>query len=60
VPILLYSTFYISFGIWIMKATIDQTPRELDETVRVDDAGTFAILRHLLVRLSASGMVTTV
>jgi multiple sugar transport system permease protein len=59
VLILLYSTFYISLGIWIMKATIDQIPRELDEAARVDGAGTFAILRHLVARLSTSGMVTT-
>ncbi len=59
VLILLYATFYASLGTWVMKATIDQIPRELDEAARVDGANTIGILRHVILRLAAPGMVAT-
>ncbi len=59
VLILLYASFYVSLGTWIMKATIDQIPHELDEAARVDGAGTPRILRHIVLRLAAPGLVAT-
>ena len=32
--ILLYATFFVSLSTWIMKAGIDQIPRELEEAAR--------------------------
>ena len=57
VLILLYASFYVSLGTWIMKAAIDQIPRSLDEAARVDGAGVVGILRHVVIRLAAPGMV---
>jgi multiple sugar transport system permease protein len=59
VLILLYASFYVSLGTWIMKATIDQIPTALDEAARVDGAGTLRILRHVILRLAAPGLVAT-
>ena len=36
--ILLYATFYVSLGAVLMRAFIDQIPRELDEAAMVDGA----------------------
>lgn len=57
VLILLYASFYVSLGTWIMKATIDQIPRSLDEAARVDGAGVWHVLRHVVMPLAAAGMV---
>jgi multiple sugar transport system permease protein len=38
VLILLYATFFVSLSTWIMKAFIDQLPRELEEAAYVDGA----------------------
>ena len=57
VLILLYATFYVSLGTWIMKTAIDTIPRELDEAARVDGAGTLGILRRIIIPLGAPGMI---
>ena len=59
VLIVLYAAFYASLGTWVMKATIDQIPRELDEAARIDGASTWGILRHVILRLAAPGMVAS-
>lgn len=59
VLIVLYATFFVSLNTWIMKAFIDQIPRELDEAAIVDGAGTLNVLRHVTVPLSVQGMVAT-
>jgi len=57
--IVLYATFFVSLNTWIMKAFIDQIPRELDEAAIVDGANTFKVLRYVIVPLSLQGMVAT-
>ncbi len=57
VLILLYATFFVSLGTWIMKTTIDQIPTELDEAARVDGAGMLRIMRHIILPLGAQGMI---
>ena len=59
VLILLYATFFVSLNTWIMKAFIDQIPRELDEAAIVDGANMFNVLRHVTVPLSVQGIVAT-
>ena len=59
VLILLYATFFVSLNTWIMKAFIDQIPRELDEAAIVDGANMFNVLRHVTVPLSVQGIIAT-
>ena len=59
VLILLYATFFVSLNTWIMKAFIDQIPRELDEAAIVDGAGILNVLRHVTVPLSIQGIIAT-
>ena len=57
VLVLLYSAFFVSLATWIMRAFIDQVPRELEEAARVDGAHLFHIFRHVILPLVTSGML---
>jgi len=57
VLIVLYATFFVSLGTLLMRAFIDQIPRELDEAALVDGASRFTILRRVIMPLSAQGML---
>jgi multiple sugar transport system permease protein len=49
--------FFVSLGTLLMRTFIDQIPRELDEAALVDGASRFAILRRVIMPLSAQGML---
>jgi len=55
--IVLYSTFFVGLGSWIMKCFIDQIPREIEESAAIDGASTFQILRMIILPLSVHGML---
>jgi multiple sugar transport system permease protein len=55
--ILLYASFYISLSTWIMKAFIDQIPKELEEAARVDGANLRQTLTRIVLPLSVHGMI---
>jgi multiple sugar transport system permease protein len=57
VLIILYATFFVSLNTWIMKAFIDQIPRELDESAIIDGANALRILWHVVLPLAAPGMI---
>ncbi len=57
VLIILYATFFVSLNTWIMKAFIDQIPVELEEAATADGATLSQVLRHIIVPLSAQGMI---
>ncbi len=57
VLILLYATFYVSLGTWIMKAFIDQVPREVDEAAVIDGATVLQTIRRVIAPLVAQGIV---
>lgn len=57
VLILLYATFFVSLSTWIMKAFIDQLPRELEEAAYVDGATLAQILRRVVLPLVANGLI---
>ena len=59
VLILLYSAFFLSLGAWIMKAFIDQLPRELEEAAAMDGAGLFQTLWRIVLPLSYAGLIAT-
>lgn len=53
----LYATFFVSLGSFVMRAFIDQIPRELDEAAAVDGAGRFTTLWRVITPLAAQGMM---
>ena len=57
VLILLYSAFFVSLSTWIMRAFIDQVPRELEEAAVVDGAGLWQVLRMVVVPLVLNGVI---
>jgi len=57
VLILLYATFYVSLGTWVMKAFIDQVPREVDEAAELDGATVLQTIRRVIAPLAAQGIV---
>jgi multiple sugar transport system permease protein len=57
VLILLYAAFFVSLGTWVLRAFIDQIPRELDEAAHIDGAGLFAVLTRVIAPLAAQGAV---
>ncbi len=57
--IVLYSTFFVSLGTWIMKAFIEQIPRELEEAAIVDGANLFQTLVRVILPLAAQGIVAS-
>jgi multiple sugar transport system permease protein len=57
--ILLYSTFFVSLSTWIMKAFIDQIPREIEEAAVIDGATQWQILRRIVFPLAIHGIVAS-
>jgi multiple sugar transport system permease protein len=54
---ILYSTFFVSLGSFVMRAFIDQIPRELDEAAAVDGAGRIRTIVKVIAPLAAQGML---
>ena len=59
VLILLYCAFFVSLGTWIMKAFIDQLPRELEEAAAIDGASLWQTLWLIVLPLSYAGLIAT-
>ncbi len=54
---ILYATFFVSLGTFVMRAFFDQIPRELDEAAAVDGAGRLTTLLRVIAPLAAQGML---
>jgi len=59
VLVLLYSTFFVSLSTWVMKAFIDEVPRELDESAKLDGANVLQLLFWIILPLSRHGIVAS-
>jgi multiple sugar transport system permease protein len=59
VLVLLYCAFFVSLGTWIMKAFIDQLPRELEEAAAIDGASLRQTLWRVVLPLSHAGLIAT-
>lgn len=59
VLVILYSTFFVSLSTWVMKAFIDEIPREIDESAKLDGCNVFQLLAHIVLPLSRHGLVAT-
>ncbi len=57
VLVLLYCAFFLSLGSWIMKAFIDQLPRELEEAAAIDGASLAQTLWMIVLPLSRAGLI---
>lgn len=57
--VLVYSTFNLPFGVFVMRNTFHQIPRELIESAEVDGARLRAILVRVLRPLIIPGLATT-
>ena len=57
VLIVLYATFFVSLNTWIMKAFMDQIPREMDESAAIDGGTLLQTLRYVIVPLASQGMI---
>ena len=57
VLIVLYAAFFVSLGTYVMRAFIDQVPRELDEAAAMDGAGRLRTLVRIVAPVAAPGMV---
>src|SRR3546814_386184 len=55
--ILLYASFFVSLGAWVMKAFFDQIPREIDEAAVMDGAGLIPLMWRIIMPMAAPGMV---
>jgi len=52
-------TFALPLGIWLLKGSFDQVPRELDEAAMIDGAGRLRILFRVILPVSLPGLVAT-
>jgi multiple sugar transport system permease protein len=55
--VLLYATFFISLGTWIMKTSFDQIPRTLEEAAANDGASLRQTLQYVSMPLGVPGMI---
>ncbi len=58
VMIVVYGTYGIPFGIWIMKGFYETIPRVLEEAAAVDGANPVQTLVHVVVPMSMPGLVS--
>jgi multiple sugar transport system permease protein len=57
--VIIYSTFNLPFGVFVMRNTFQQIPRELLESAQVDGAGVLSTLVRILRPLIVPGIATT-
>ena len=58
--ILPYQTLALGVSVFIMRGVFETIPRELAESARVDGAGSFMILRRIMLPLVRNGVIVVV
>jgi multiple sugar transport system permease protein len=56
---IVYITFNLPFGLFIMRNAFAAVPSTLEEAAQVDGCGIFSALRNILLPIVAPGLVTT-
>lgn len=56
--IMIYVATGLPFGIWVIKASIDSIPIEIEESARIDGCGPLQVIRHVVIPLALPGLVT--
>jgi multiple sugar transport system permease protein len=57
--VLAYLTFSVPFVVFTMGGYINEIPREIDESARVDGLGRMGVFLRMILPLSTSGLVAT-
>jgi multiple sugar transport system permease protein len=57
--VIIYTTFILPFGVFIMRNSFERIPREIEESARVDGASSYRVLLHVLRPLVSPGIATT-
>lgn len=57
--ILLYTTFNVSFAVWVLKGFIDEIPIEYEEAAMVDGYSRFQAFRKIVIPQAATGIAAT-
>jgi multiple sugar transport system permease protein len=57
--IIAYTLFNIPLSIWMLMATIESIPREIEEAALLDGVSYFGILTKIIIPLAKSGIVAT-
>ncbi len=57
---LVYITFQLPFGIFMMRNAFDSVPQEIEEAALVDGCGPFGAMRRVMLPIVAPGIVTVV
>jgi multiple sugar transport system permease protein len=55
---LVYITFQLPFGIFVMRNTFDTVPRELEEAALLDGCSSFSLLYRVMLALVRPGIIT--
>jgi ABC-type glycerol-3-phosphate transport system permease component len=59
VMIMIYLATGLPFGIWILKASIDAIPTEVEEAALIDGCGPLGVIRNIVIPLALPGLITT-
>ncbi len=57
--ILLYTSFNLSFAVWLLKGFIDESPREYEEAALVDGYTRWQAFRKIVLPQAATGIAAT-
>lgn len=57
--VVVYVTFNLPFGLFIMRNSFAAVPSTLEEAAQVDGCGIFSTLRHILLPVVLPGVITT-
>jgi len=57
--IIAYTTFNLSFVVWIMKGFFDEIPKDIEEAGLIDGASRIEAIRLITFPLAKSGIITT-
>jgi arabinogalactan oligomer/maltooligosaccharide transport system permease protein len=57
--VLIYATASVPYCIWMLKGFFDTIPRELEESARLDGAGSFVIFWKIMLPLVRPGIAVT-
>jgi multiple sugar transport system permease protein len=57
--IILYTTFNVSFAVWVLKGFIDEIPIEYEEAAMVDGYSRFQAFRKIIIPQAATGIAAT-
>ena len=55
---LVYITFQLPFGVFVMRNTFDAIPKELEEAAMLDGCTPFTLFYSVMIKLATPGVIT--